>query len=547
MNPSDLLNLIDRAMLDRIYGYCYRRTSDHHEADALCSDILLAVTQAARGMGEISNPEAFLWKIAHNVYADFSERRRKRAEREAMLDPDITPDDIPCEDDEEMLALQDERLAAIYRLIAFLGRAYRDVMVAFYLDGVPIAEIARREGTSVGAIKQRLHWAREKIKGEVTTMTTNITTNENAMKLRPMNWNIWGTGNPLTGQAADHCERQFSRHLVWLCRKQARTAKELSELLCVPMSYVEEELGIQTFGQNGYGMLRKTEDGKYISNVLLFDREEIAAAQKIYLDRIPALCDIIVRYAEAHMDEYMSFPYLNKSVDKNLVLWRHVKHYASMVEWEVEEALDHAFADVTKADRPYTQYIYEQDPDVRDWGGGCDGINASDIAGYRHVHLVNLYNSTLQAHFHCGHNIANDAPMMLAIRALKDGISMDTLSDAEREHAAKAIQSGYLYREGDMLYTKFLCETEAEDNYPTNADRALFAEISPICREIAEELSVLLRRIIPAHLLGEYPFANNLAGIPINDSVIETLIAKGLLTAPEGSIGAEGMWMRVEK
>jgi len=98
-----------------------------------------------------------------------------------------------------------------------------------------------------------------------------------------------------------------------------------------------------------------------------------------------------------------------------------------------------------------------------------------------------------------------------------------------------------------MLYTKFLCETEAEDNYPTNADRALFAEISPICREIAEELSVLLRRIIPAHLLGEYPFANNLAGIPINDSVIETLIAKGLLTAPEGSIGAEGMWMRVEK
>ena len=181
MNPSDLLNLIDRAMLDRIYGYCYRRTSDHHEADALCSDILLAVTQAARGMGEISNPEAFLWKIAHNVYADFSERRRKRAEREAMLDPDITPDDIPCEDDEEMLALQDERLAAIYRQIAFLGRAYRDVMVAFYLDGVPIAEIARREGTSVGAIKQRLHWAREKIKGEVTTMTTNITTNENAV------------------------------------------------------------------------------------------------------------------------------------------------------------------------------------------------------------------------------------------------------------------------------------------------------------------------------------------------------------------------------
>ncbi|MBR5870739.1 MAG: RNA polymerase sigma factor, partial [Clostridia bacterium] len=290
MNRQHLLNCIDKTMLDNLYGFCYRRTSDHYEADELCSDILLAVAAASARGGEISDPTAFLWKIAHNVYADFSERRRKRAETEGLLDPDITPDDVADEDEEEIAALRDERLSAIYRQIAFLGRAYRDVMIAFYLDGIPIAEIAKRENTSVGAIKQRLFSAREKIKGEVTTMTT---VNEKAMKLQPMHWNIWGTGNPNTGEAAAHCNRQFSRHLVWLCRKQARTAKELSELLCVPMSYVEEELEIQRFGRSGYGMLRMTEDGKYISNVILFDRAEIAAAQKIYLDRIPALCDAI--------------------------------------------------------------------------------------------------------------------------------------------------------------------------------------------------------------------------------------------------------------
>ncbi len=544
MNQQDLLKAVDKAMLDRLYGFCYRRTADHYESDELCSDILLAIATASARGGVISDPEAFLWKIAHNVYADFSERRRKRAETESLLDPDITPDDVADEDEDEIAELRDEHLAAIYRQIAFLGRAYRNVMVAFYLEGVPMAEIARRENTTVGAIKQRLHWAREKIKGEVTNMTT---TNEKAMKLQPMNWHVWGTGNPLTGQAAKHCERQFSQHLVWLCRKQARTAKELSELLCVPMSYVEEELEIQTFGENGYGMLRKTEDGKYISNVLLFDRTEIAAAQKIYLDRIPALCDIIVRYAEAHLDEYMSFPYLNKSVDKNLVLWRQVKHYATTVEWSVEEALDAVFADVEKpTKRPYSQFVFEQDPSARSWGGGCDGIGGSGIAGYSNVHLSNIYNSTIQAHFRCGHDIANDAPLLLAIRAI-GGIAMDSLSENEKEHAAKAIQCGYLYRDGDMLYTKFLCEPMDEDNYPTKANGGLFAEIAPICREIAEALSALLRRIIPAHLLGEYPFANMLAGIPINDSVIETLIEKGLLIAPEGGVGAEGMWMQVEK
>ena len=544
MNRQHLLNCIDQTMLDNLYGFCYRRTSDHYEADELCSDILLAVAAASARGGEISDPTAFLWKIAHNVYADFSERRRKRAETEGLLDPDITPDDVADEDEEEIAALRDERLSAIYRQIAFLGRAYRDVMIAFYLDGIPIAEIAKREGTSVGAIKQRLFSAREKIKGEVTTMTT---VNEKAMKLQPMHWNIWGTGNPNTGEAAAHCNRQFSRHLVWLCRKQARTAKELSELLCVPMSYVEEELEIQRFGRSGYGMLRMTEDGKYISNVILFDRAEIAAAQKIYLDRIPALCDIIVRYAESHMDEYMSYPYLNKTVDKNLVLWRHVKHYASIVEWQVEEELDTVFADVEKPKkRPYSQFVFEDDPNARDWGGGSDGIGGSDIAGYKRLKIVNLYNSTLQAHFHCGHNISDDPVLLFAIHAL-EGISMETLTEAEKEHAAKAIQCGYLYRDGDMLYTKFLCEPLDEENMPTKADMGLFAEIAPLCREIAEELSALLRKILPAHLLGEYPFANMLAGIPINDSVIETLIAKGLLTAPEGGVGAEGMWMQVEK
>lgn len=544
MKQSELLNLIDRTLLENLYGFCYRRTSDHYESDELCSDILHAyVTAVSRG-GAIADPTAFLWKIAHNVYADFSERRRKRAETEAMLDPDITPDDIPCEDDEEIMALRDERLAAIYRQIAFLGRAYRDVMIAFYLDGVSIAEIARREHTSVGAIKQRLFTAREKIKGEVTNMTT---TNENAMKLQQMNWNVWGTGNPSTGQAAAHCQRQFSQHLVWLCRKQARTAKELSELLCVPMGYVEEELGIQCFGESGYGMLRKTEDGKYISNVLLFDRAEIAAAHKIYLDRMDALCDIIVKYAEEHMDEYMSYPYLNKTVDKNLVLWRHVKHYESIVECQVEEELDTAFADVEKpTKRPYSQFVFEQDPDARYWGGGCDGVGGNDIAGYKYVHLNNLYNSSVQAHFRCGHDIPDDMPLLLAIRAI-DGIDVNLLTEDEKEYAAKAIQQGYVYRDSDMLYTKFLCEPMDEENSPTKANMGLFAEITPICHEIAKELSALLRRIIPAHLLGEYPFANMLAGIPVNDSIIETLIAKGLLTAPENGVGAEGMWMQIEK
>ena len=81
MNRQHLLNCIDKTMLDNLYGFCYRRTSDHYEADELCSDILLAVAAASARGGEISDPTAFLWKIAHTVYADFSEPFRAYYEK----------------------------------------------------------------------------------------------------------------------------------------------------------------------------------------------------------------------------------------------------------------------------------------------------------------------------------------------------------------------------------------------------------------------------------------------------------------------------------
>ena len=36
MKKEELLNILDHRFLDDLYGYCYRRTSDSHEAEELC-------------------------------------------------------------------------------------------------------------------------------------------------------------------------------------------------------------------------------------------------------------------------------------------------------------------------------------------------------------------------------------------------------------------------------------------------------------------------------------------------------------------------------
>ena len=69
------------------------------------------------------------------------------------------------------------------------------------------------------------------------------------------------------------------------------------------------------------------------------------------------------------------------------------------------------------------------------------------------------------------------------------------------------------------------------------------AEAQAVAGKVAE----LIRRSVPDYLLGEWRFFNNIAGLPLCDGVVESLIEKGILTPPDNGIGAEGCWMGVSK
>ncbi len=47
MQKTELLNIIDERLIDRLYQYCYARTSYSFEAQELCSDILYAVVRSS--------------------------------------------------------------------------------------------------------------------------------------------------------------------------------------------------------------------------------------------------------------------------------------------------------------------------------------------------------------------------------------------------------------------------------------------------------------------------------------------------------------------
>jgi RNA polymerase sigma factor (sigma-70 family) len=270
--------LADKAFLDSLYGFAYKRTDSSFEAEDLSSDIVLAILQGIRRNSDIANPYAFMWTIVHRVYADFSEKRRVYDARNVLVEPDdlinLTYYTYVASWTNETDAVQ---LKRIMREIAFLSRLYRDVCVMFYLDELPISVIAERLGITKNAVKQRLHISRTAIKKGVTKMVTaNLT-------LKPIDLAYIGTGDPVGNDPQIAAERSFSKNLVYLCKDTERSVHELSELLSVPMPFVEEEIEIQLRGQNGYyGLLRKTENGKYISNFIMVDYDNYMQVNEMY-------------------------------------------------------------------------------------------------------------------------------------------------------------------------------------------------------------------------------------------------------------------------
>ncbi|MDE6219563.1 MAG: RNA polymerase sigma factor, partial [Lachnospiraceae bacterium] len=301
MIKNELLKVMNDELLEKLFGFCYARTNDSYEAQELCSDIIFELVKAAHTDGSIDKLYPFIWRIARNVYADFLERRKRHFAvfYEGNADVAFSLIAEPERDDDS-----DELLDAVYRRIAFLTKAYREVMILFYIDGLSTAEIAKLQNTSETAIRQRLFSARKKVRSEVDEMNE---INNRPIALDKIEYVIWGSGDPSWSDPRNVCTRQLSKHIIWLCHKKPMSASEIAGELNVPTVYVEEELEILTAGENGkYGLLRKLDNGKFAINFILLDRETIAKAQELYLEQLPNICDKICDFIEKNKEAYLA-------------------------------------------------------------------------------------------------------------------------------------------------------------------------------------------------------------------------------------------------
>ncbi|MGC9454651.1 MAG: RNA polymerase sigma factor [Phycisphaerae bacterium] len=153
-----------RALLEaygpRLYGYFYRATGDHHDAEDLVGEVMLRLVRELKRYDERGRFEPWLFRVAANVLRDRIRRGRSRPAGHSLsagesgswaaeLRDDGPGPDVPLE-----AAEASERLnAAIERL----DENTRQMILLRHFGQLSFKEVAELTGNPLGTVLARVH------------------------------------------------------------------------------------------------------------------------------------------------------------------------------------------------------------------------------------------------------------------------------------------------------------------------------------------------------------------------------------------------------
>ena len=284
-----------RDYMGKIFYYCLRKTGDSHEAEDLASDITFQILTALHEGVEILSFPAWVWQIARNRYALWAKTNRRRGEFDSFIDPDdpeteniLTAGGYNTTPSVAEAYARDEEMAVLRRELAFLGRDYREVVVAYYIEDRSVSDIARALGQPEGTVKSRLFRSRNLLK-EGMKMAREF----GPKSYKPEEVRFVSSGGQVSGLPWSAVQRMLPKNILLEAGNNPSTAEELSVAVGVAMPYMEEEIAALVDA----GLLKEV-GKRYVTNFFIESRDlQVAVRNELLLmtrdwaERYDALMD----------------------------------------------------------------------------------------------------------------------------------------------------------------------------------------------------------------------------------------------------------------
>ncbi len=148
-----------------IYSFCMYTTRNKDDADDLYQQTFLIAYEKDE-IDEGKNPKAYLITIAANIWNNHIRKkawRRKSADVIYLEDNDFERLKDDARSVEEEVVSSDEE-EAVRRVVRNLPEKQRIVILMYYMEEIPIKDIASALGIPEGTVKSRLNKAKEILK-----------------------------------------------------------------------------------------------------------------------------------------------------------------------------------------------------------------------------------------------------------------------------------------------------------------------------------------------------------------------------------------------
>jgi len=161
-NLRKIFSKIYDRYIDKIYRFIFFKVNSQEIAQDLTSETFLKSWESFKNGNKIENIQAYLYRTARNLVIDFY--REKGKVQIVSAENPLIPD--PTQNLEEKAVLKSD-IDNIKMALASLPDRYQDVIIWYYLDDLPISEIAKMLDRTEEATRVLLHRALNALRNEI--------------------------------------------------------------------------------------------------------------------------------------------------------------------------------------------------------------------------------------------------------------------------------------------------------------------------------------------------------------------------------------------
>jgi RNA polymerase sigma-70 factor (ECF subfamily) len=174
-DPAAFIKLYERHRA-AIFRFSYRLSGSVEAAEDITHDCFLSLIKKPYNfLPERASLRTYLLSAARNLWL----KQLRDSGRESAID-EFAEDQFIAPGREPIGQLLDDELALhVQEAVLALPPLQREALILFEFEGLPLSEIATLVGTEVGAVKARLHRARERLRNRLRPYLASSQLNRN--------------------------------------------------------------------------------------------------------------------------------------------------------------------------------------------------------------------------------------------------------------------------------------------------------------------------------------------------------------------------------